>query len=424
MINDRFQKVEQIFIVAIFTTFMGQIYLSPFGTEFRLTLAVVVLNVLMLTFQEIEPIITINLVGIMMFAVRSGLNIIGEHATVAESIQLYYPILFFYIFYSFFFSVLDVRGKLKHPALLFISIWVCDSIPNLIEVSIRQEWAYSHFESVVLTIISIGLFRTVFTTVLIYISNRYYDHVKRRQEYQRFREQLMQRANLKTELFFLRKSKSDIENAMQKSFSIYEGLEDEPLKEAILDVTKDIHEIKKDYTRVIAGIERSIDEIYGSVMPLSEIARIAIEANEKLAEVNGKRIQFIEHVDLKGSTHDYYVLLSILNNLLVNSIEAIESEGRIQLSMTAHAETILIEVCDSGTGIALEDQALIFEPGYSTKYNAVSGIMASGIGLTHVKYLVSQVLGGKIEVNSSLGDQTCFAIAIPKQHLLTDVISD
>ncbi|MDN5300411.1 MAG: two-component system, sensor histidine kinase GlnK [Clostridiales bacterium] len=423
MINDRFQKVEQIFIVATFTTFMGQIYLSPFGTEFRLTLAVVVLNVLMLTFREIEPILTINLVGIMMFAVRSGLNIIGEHASIAESIQLYYPVLFFYIFYSFFFSILDVRGKLKHPVLLFISIWLCDSIPNLIEVSIRQEWAYSNFESVVLTIISIGLFRTVFTTGLIYISNRYYEHVKRRQEYQRFREQLMQRANLKTELFFLRKSKQDIENAMQKSFSIYEGLEAETLKEAILDVTKDIHEIKKDYTRVIAGIERSIDEIYGSVMPLSEIAQIAVEANEKLATANGKHIQFIERVSVKGSTHDYYVLLSILNNLLVNSIEAIDTEGRIQLLMTADAEMIIIKVCDSGNGISAEDQALIFEPGYSTKYNAISGIMASGIGLTHVKYLVSQVLGGAIEVESSPGRETCFTVAVPKQHLLTDVTS-
>jgi two-component system sensor histidine kinase YcbA len=421
MMNDRYQKAEQIFIVATFTTFMGQIYLSPFGTEFRLTLAVVVLNVLMLTFKEIEPILTINLVGVMMFAVRSMLHVVGEHATFAEAFQLYYPVLFFYIFYSFFFSILDVRGKLKHPVLLFISIWLCDSIPNLIEVSIRQEWQYSNFESVVLTIVSIGLFRTLFTTALIYISNRYYDHVRRRQEYQRFREQLMQRANLKTELFFLRKSKQDIENAMQKSFSIYEGLEEEPLKEAILDVTKDIHEIKKDYTRVIAGIERSIDEIFGSVMPLSEIAHIAVEANQKLAESNGKRIQFQQNIGVRGVTHDYYILLSVLNNLLVNSIEAIETEGRIQLSLTANADEILIMICDSGVGISEEDRGLIFEPGYSTKYNAVSGIMSSGIGLTHVKYLVTQVLGGKIEVMSSAERDTCFAIAIPKQHLLTEV---
>lgn len=49
------QNFEKILLVAIFTTFMGQIYMLPFGTGFRLTFAVVVLNVLMLTFKEIEP---------------------------------------------------------------------------------------------------------------------------------------------------------------------------------------------------------------------------------------------------------------------------------------------------------------------------------------------------------------------------------
>ena len=43
---------------------------------------------------------------------------------------------------------------------------------------------------------------------------------------------------------------------------------------------------------------------------------------------------------------------------------------------------------DSGKGIPEEDISIIFEPGYTTKYND-KGVAATGIGLSHVKEIIT-----------------------------------
>lgn len=420
ILNEHSRSIEKTILVAVFTTFMGQIYFTPFGSEFRLTFAVAVLNVLMLTFKEINPLATINLVGLMTFFVRSSVFVFNQNGTIMDAFHIYYPAVFFYIFYSLFFVLLDVRSFLKNPLALFISIWICDSIPNSIEVIIRQEWRIANFEQIIYTVIMIGLFRTVFTTVMIYISNYYFQHVSEKQKHQKFVEKIVLMSSLKTELFFLRKSKNDIEDAMRRSFEIYERLENGDEKAAILTVSKDIHEIKKDYTRVIAGIEKSIEETSDFQMDFFEILSIVTETNRKLSESKGKKIAFKINNFYNFKTTEYFTLISILNNLVVNSIEAIELEGMISIYENLHDDVIFISVFDDGEGIDEVDISLIFEPGYSTKYNEVNGIMSSGIGLTHAKYLIEEILGGRLSVESQKGVSTSFNILIPKNNLVAE----
>lgn len=420
LINEKSRNIEKLILVAVFTTFMGQIYFTPFGTEFRLTFAVVVLNILILTFKEINPISTINLVGILMFLVRSSVFVFNQNGTFFEAFMIYYPVVFFYIFYSIFFVLLDVRSFLKNPLALFLSIWICDSIPNIIEVIIRQEWQNANFEQVIYTIIIIGLFRTIFTTIMIYISGYYLQHVKDRQNHQKFVEKIVLMSSLKTELFFLRKSKNDIEDAMRRSFEIYERIEDSDEKTAILSVAKDIHEIKKDYTRVIAGIEKSIEETSNFQMQFFEILSIVVETNKKLAEAKGKKIAFQTNKFYNFKTSEYFTLISILNNLVVNAIEAIDRTGLISIYENVQDDFVFISVYDDGVGIEELDLNLIFEPGFSTKYNEVNGIMSSGIGLTHAKYLIEEILNGKLTVESQKGVSTNFNIMIPRHRLVND----
>lgn len=415
--SERTQAIEQILVVATFTTFMGQIYFAPFGTEFRLTLAVVVLNVLMLTFKNLNPLWTINLVGTLMFLVRSSLHFLTTNASLTTSIKLYYPVFFFYSFYSIFFVLLKVREKLKRPLLLFLGIWFCDSIPNIVEALVRQEWLHTDFEKAILTIVTIGLFRTLFTVLLIYISNAYYDHIKQRQAHQRFRDSLLRNANLKTELFFLQKSKSDIEGAMQKSFTSYERIKTENAKlaEDLLEVAKDIHEIKKDYSRVISGLEKTLEDHSNYQMSFLEIVDIATSANKKVAELDGKTIDFKVHLMIKGRTEQYYTLLSVLNNLIINAVEAIETSGQISIRFKVEQSLLIISIHDTGCGIDSSEFDYIFKPGYATKYNHETGVMSSGIGLTHVKTLVEDQLDGQIEVESQLGQGTTFRLLLPIQ---------
>jgi len=413
------QNFEKILLVAIFTTFMGQIYMLPFGTGFRLTFAVVVLNVLMLTFREIEPFLTINLVGILMFFVRSILFVVNGSGTLLQGFDNYYPVLFFYIFYSILFIALDVRSLIKTPLALFLAIWICDSIPNIVEVVIRQEWRNVGFEEVIFTIILIGLIRTFITTLLIYLSRYYYEKSKERENHHIFVERIMLMSTLKTELFFLRKSRKDIEDAMRRSFLIYEQMDQPEMKESLLLVTKDIHEIKKDYTRVIAGLEKSIKESPVYNMDIKEIIDTVMTASRKLALDKQLNIKFSSTIGFEFRTSDYLAVISILNNIVTNAIEAIKDQGKIIIEQFVEEKQMVIKVINDGVGIDHQDLPLIFEAGFSTKFNENNGVMASGIGLTHVKHLVEEYFGGAIIATSGKQEMTCFKIAIPIERIFS-----
>lgn len=413
------QNFEKILLVAIFTTFMGQIYMLPFGTGFRLTFAVVVLNVLMLTFKEIEPFLTINLVGILMFFVRSVLYVINGSGTLIQGFDNYYPVLFFYIFYSILFIALDVRSLIKTPLALFLAIWICDSIPNIVEVVIRQEWRNVGFEEVIFTIILIGLIRTFITTLLIYLSRYYYEKSKERENHHVFVERIMLMSTLKTELFFLRKSRKDIEDAMRRSFLIYEQMDAPEMKESLLLVTKDIHEIKKDYTRVIAGLEKSIKESPVYNMDIKEILDIVLTANRKLAIEKQLTIKFTATIGFDFRTNDYLAVISILNNIVTNAVEAMKEQGKIMIEQFVEENQMVIKVINDGIGIEQQDLPLIFEAGFSTKFNENNGVMASGIGLTHVKHLVEEYFGGTIIATSGKQEMTCFKVAIPVERIFS-----
>jgi signal transduction histidine kinase len=102
-------------------------------------------------------------------------------------------------------------------------------------------------------------------------------------------------------------------------------------------------------------------------------------------------------------------LRSILTNLLINAIQAIDGDGGdITVRLSADPETQLaqIQVVDTGHGIAPEDMEKVFEPYYSTKETG------TGLGLAIVKKALEDH-GGTITVTSGKGKGTTFTITLP-----------
>ena len=107
-------------------------------------------------------------------------------------------------------------------------------------------------------------------------------------------------------------------------------------------------------------------------------------------------------------------LLAILNNITANAIEAIDEDGRIELRIIEQGEMIHFAIQDTGKGIAEEDLGIIFEPGFTTKFNQ-QGVAATGIGLSHVKEIV-QMLQGEIYIERPILGAT-FHIKIPRKNI-------
>ncbi len=113
---------------------------------------------------------------------------------------------------------------------------------------------------------------------------------------------------------------------------------------------------------------------------------------------------------------DPHSLKQILFNLLLNAREAMAPKkgGRLAVRARRHGGArAIIDVSDTGGGIHPERLAEIFEPFASTKPGAEVGkARFGGVGLSLSKQLVEES-GGRIDVQSRLGEGTTFTIELP-----------
>jgi signal transduction histidine kinase len=85
-------------------------------------------------------------------------------------------------------------------------------------------------------------------------------------------------------------------------------------------------------------------------------------------------------------------------------------EGKVEVQAWAKdARQVVIEVRDTGSGIAPDNLHRVFDPFFTTRL----GQGGSGLGLHIVHNLVHSVLGGRIEVHSRPGAGATFSITLP-----------
>ncbi len=411
------EKLEKIIIVSMVTVFMGQIYLSPGTNWFRLSMAVVTLSMLLLYFKQVSVVIVSFIVAIAIPIFRAFVQFVSyREAPFNEVFAHYLPVAIFYILFGLLFELLQLREKADKPLLFMTSLWFCDSVSNIIEISYRSLSSSFDFNTAIYKIIVIGFIRSVITysfyVASIYYKNRY----DREQKEERYREMLLFISSLKSELFFLRKSMVDIEDTMQRSYGLYRELDDRDLKDKALMVAKNIHEIKKDYYRVVDGMEKVLSEEGKSCeMRISEIFDIMKDNTQKLAALREKDISVeFEYFEDFG-TKEFYPIISVINNLISNAIDAIESQGTIKVSERSDSKNFIFRVEDDGCGIDEDNMEVLFEAGFSTKYDPLTGKMSTGIGLSHVREIVKNHLKGEVSVTSGNdGENTLFEVRLPR----------
>ena len=122
------------------------------------------------------------------------------------------------------------------------------------------------------------------------------------------------------------------------------------------------------------------------------------------------------HVDVpEGIEMESYpgAIGQIVSNLFENAVVHAFSEqhaGTVRISALLDGELVVLTVSDDGAGIAPENLSRIFDPFYTTRM----GSGGSGLGLSIVFSLLSGLLGGTIDVESSLGQGTVFRLKIPR----------
>ena len=105
--------------------------------------------------------------------------------------------------------------------------------------------------------------------------------------------------------------------------------------------------------------------------------------------------------------------MRVLINLLSNAIKFSPRGSTVTLALKNIGAMTEFSVIDQGTGIAAEDQEMIFEKFSQTKSSEAStAVKGTGLGLA-ISKLIAEAHGGSIGVESELGKGSRFYFQIP-----------
>ncbi len=163
-----------------------------------------------------------------------------------------------------------------------------------------------------------------------------------------------------------------------------------------------------DLTKLDAG---QLDPVIASGN-LTEWLRLLVGSFSSLADSHDIRLTFVGPDLAEPVFFDRDKLEKIVSNLLTNALKFTPDGGSVLVSLTYESgnHTATIRVEDSGVGIPIDQQALIFNRFYQVVDTLSVG--GTGIGLALVRELVN-VLKGQVSVMSAVGQGTTFTIQLP-----------
>ncbi|MFZ6644072.1 PAS domain S-box protein [Undibacterium sp. TJN25] len=105
------------------------------------------------------------------------------------------------------------------------------------------------------------------------------------------------------------------------------------------------------------------------------------------------------------------VLTNLINNAIIHAFDG-RLAGQISISAKVISDqSVMLSVQDNGVGIPPENIKRIFDPFFTTKL----GAGGSGLGLNITHNIVTDLLGGKVQVESTIGTGTTFALMLPRK---------
>jgi len=142
---------------------------------------------------------------------------------------------------------------------------------------------------------------------------------------------------------------------------------------------------------------------------LVEDMAVLVEQETAMADVSIVRLYCKR---LPSVITDGPMLRQVILNLLSNAAQAVKGGGKIFITTGLRDGMVLIEVRDTGPGIAPEHMEKLFSPFFTTKAPG----QGTGLGLSISLRIINE-LGGSITVESELGDGAAFTVHLPRERV-------
>ena len=152
-------------------------------------------------------------------------------------------------------------------------------------------------------------------------------------------------------------------------------------------------------------------EIEVGTADLTAIAESTLEAARPAADKAG----IVLSLEAEGGTPlvagDAHRLTQVVENLISNAIKFTPNGGRVAVRIARAGRGVMVEVSDTGIGIARDDLGRLFERMYRAPQPQRRQIRGTGLGLTIVKAIVD-AHGAAIGVESEPGEGSTFRVVL------------
>jgi signal transduction histidine kinase len=155
-----------------------------------------------------------------------------------------------------------------------------------------------------------------------------------------------------------------------------------------------------------------------TTLDLAEIALQAVEEARPRAERKGLTLSFV--VDGPVSVEaDRGRMFQLLDNLVSNAIKFTPEGGRVDVRAVRTADGAVLEVSDTGIGLAHDELELVFERFFRSEHAVSNQIPGTGLGLFIARAIADAHAGG-ISAAGRDGGGTTFRIELPAHLLQTE----
>jgi len=195
------------------------------------------------------------------------------------------------------------------------------------------------------------------------------------------------------------------------------------IKGAIQVILKD-ENISERHREVLTEVLAQVDRLNGTVTDLLDFSRplrpqmVPVSLGSVLDRTLDP-IQLKPHLgnvvivrnygDLAPIPVDPNLIGQAFFNIVVNSLQALEGSGMLEVSAEEVEETVWVTFQDTGCGISPENMEKIFRPFFTTKHRG------TGLGLSVARNII-EAHGGTIEVSSQVGQGAKFVVVLPKSR--------
>ncbi len=189
----------------------------------------------------------------------------------------------------------------------------------------------------------------------------------------------------------------DAQNVAAKAESALSSVEH--ILEALLDISK---------------LDSGRATVHLSTLSIGEIFSQLEDSFRPVAQAKGLELRFVHTDALVRSDASY--LRRVLQNLLSNAIRYTD-EGKVLIGVRRRKTSVVIEVWDTGIGIAADQRDIVFQE-FQRLHSDASAAEGMGLGLAIVERACG-LLKHPIRLNSELGKGTVFSVEVPLAKSLT-----